>query len=162
VSDQQAPSLPIRSIRVRILVGQHMLSASDDPLFLGLRGPSGREFRLALAHGKSLRRSSENCYVFGAPDDSEVNVAHPELNDPTAPPIDAAGITGIFLRKGLDPIPNVRAIGEMDDRLEIIEAEVALEVAGESAPRVYHRSGPVWLGLICGLFFELPPVDGAS
>ena len=39
---------------------------------------------------------------------------------------------------------------------------VTLEVEGESAPRVYHRSGPVWLGLICGLFFELPPVDGAS
>ncbi len=151
--------LPIQRIAVRIWVGEHMLAASDDPLFLSLRGPSGREFRLALKHGKSLRRGAEDHFVFGAPDDPETNVAHAELNDPTSPPLDAAQITSIFLRKGFEPIPNVRAVGEMDDRLELIEAEVEIRVEGRPKPLRHHRRGPVWLGLICGLRFEIPLVD---
>ena len=49
---------------------------------------------------------------------ADSNVCFPELNDPTSPPLDAGAISGVYLRKGLDPIPNVRAVGEMDDRLE--------------------------------------------
>jgi hypothetical protein len=86
-------------------------------------------------------------------------VAHPELNDPLAPPLDATDIDGVFLRKGFDPIPNVRAVAEMDDRLEIIEAEVEIHVAGRSEPIRYCRQGPVWLGLICGLRLELRPAE---
>jgi hypothetical protein len=151
--------LPIRRIVVRIQVGEHLLSASDDPVFLHLRGPSGREFRLLPKHGKSLRRSTKDQFVFGAPDDPETNVAHAELNDPTSPPLDAAQITGILLRKGLDPIPNVRGVGEMDDRLELVEAEVEIQVEGRSKPLRHYRRGPVWLGLVCGLHFEIPLVD---
>jgi hypothetical protein len=151
--------LPIQRIAVRIQVGEHMLAASDDPLFLGLRGPLGREFRLALKHGKSLRRGAEDHFVFGAPDDPETNVAHAELNDPTSPPLDAAQITSIFLRKGFEPIPNVRAVGEMDDRLELVEAEVEIQVEGRPKPLRHHRRGPVWLGLVCGLRLEIPLVD---
>jgi hypothetical protein len=151
--------LPVQRIAVRIRVGEHMLAASDDPLFLSLRGPSGREFRLAFKHGKSLRRGAEDRFVFGAPDDPETNAAHAELNDPTSPPLDAAQITSVFLRKGFEPIPNVRAVAEMDDRLEIIEVEVETYVAGRPKPLRHHRQGPVWLGLICGLRLEIPLVD---
>ena len=38
-------------IVVRIRVGSDRMAASDDPLFLGLEAPEGREFRLAAAHG---------------------------------------------------------------------------------------------------------------
>jgi hypothetical protein len=159
VSEKSATQLPVQRITVRTQVGEHMMSASDDPLFLSLRGPSGREFRLLLKHGKSLRRGAEDRFVFGPPDDPETNVAHADLNDPTTPPIDAAEITSVFLRKGFDPIPNVRAVGEMDDRLELIEVEVEIQVGGRPKPLRHHRRGSLWLGLVCGLRFEIPLVD---
>jgi hypothetical protein len=162
VTDTHKPRRPIERISVRVCVGEHLLSASDDPLFLGLRGASGREFRLAFAHGKSLRRGGEDLFVFGTPQDSETNVAHAELNDPTAPALDAASIQSVFLRKGFEPIPNVRGFGEMDDRLEILEAAIELHIAGDSEPRHFYRSGPLWLGLVCGLCIEIPPASRAS
>ena len=143
-------------IHVRLKIGSHMMAASDDPLFLGLRGDCGREFRLALAKGKSLRKDSEDHFVLGAPDDPATNVAHPEQNDPTVPSLDPDAITGLYLRKGFDPIPNVRAMGEMDDRLLIDEAEVEIDTEGEPKAMRFSRSGPIWMGLICGLRFELP------
>lgn len=151
--------LAIQRIAVRIKVGEHLLAASDDPVYLGLMGPSGREFRLVFDHGRTLKRGAEDHFVLGSPDDRETNVEHPELNDPASPPLDAAGIRSIYIRKGFEPIPNVRAVGEMDDRLEIVEAEVLLHVTGRSEPLRYFRSGPIWLGLICGLRFEIPPVE---
>jgi hypothetical protein len=159
VTENRAIQLPVERISVRIQVGEHMLAASDDPLFLSLRGPLGREFRLALKHGRSFRRGAEDHFVFGARDDPETNVAHAELNDPTSPPLDAAQITSVFLRKGFEPIPNVRAVAEMDDRLELVDAEVEIHVGGRPKPLRHHRRGPVWLGLICGLRLEIPLVD---
>lgn len=143
-------------IRVRVQVGETLLAASDDPLFLGLRGDEGREFRLAPHDGKALRRGSEDLFVLAGPDDPETNVAHPELNDPARPPLDAARITSVYLRKGLEPIPNVRALGEMDDRLELDWAEVEIDADNEPKAAVFVRHGPVWLGLVCGLHLEIP------
>ena len=97
--------------------------------------------------------------MFGAPDDPETNVAHAELNDPTSPTAGRRRIISIFLRKGFEPIPNVRAVAEMDDRLEIVEVEVETHVAGRPKPLRHHRRGPFWLGLICGLRLEIPLVD---
>jgi hypothetical protein len=159
VSESTAIELPVKRISVRLRVGEHMLAASDDPVFLSLRGPSGREFRLAFQHGKALRRGAEDRFVLGAPDDPETNVAHADLNDPTSPPLDAAQVTSVFVRKGFEPIPNVRAVAEMDDRLELVEAEVEIHVEGRPKPLRHHRRGPVWLGLICGLRLEIPRVD---
>jgi hypothetical protein len=138
-------------------VGASLLAASDDPLFLGLRGGCGREFRLALARGRSLRRGSEDHFVLGSPDDPATNVATPELNDPTSPPLAAESLQGLYLRKGFDPIPNARGLGEMDDRLEIHEVAVELHVQGRPKPLRYARHGPIWLGLVCGHCFELAP-----
>ena len=162
MSEQSTARHPVTQIGVRILVGSSLLSASDDPLYLGLRGPAGREFRLAMAHGPFLRRGREDLFLLGAADDPDSNVAHPELNDPTSPAIDASTIEGLYLRKGLDPIPNVRALGELDDRLEI--ARVAIEVHAEGRPKPlrFERSGPIWLGLVCGLSLEIPRTDTAS
>lgn len=157
---QAAPEAgSLRRITVRIRVGEHRMAASDDPLFLGLRGPGGREFRLAYARSASLRRGGEDVYVLAGPDDPETNVAHPELNDPTTPSIDAGALHTVYLRKGLEPIPNVRGYGEMDDRLEIAEAEVELQAA--SAPKAlrFVRRGPLWLGLVCGLVADLEPAS---
>jgi hypothetical protein len=150
---------PIQSIGVRLRVGDDLMAASDDPLFLGLSGEAGREFRLTLARGKSLRRGHTDYFRLGSPDDSATNVDHANLNDPTAPAIDAAAITGVYLRKGFEPIPNVRGVGEMDDRLEVVELEVEIEVQGQPKARRYFREGPIWLGLICGLRLEVPRVD---
>ena len=83
------------------------MAASDDPLFLGLRGPSGREFRLEFKRGRSRRRGKEDVYILGTPDDPDINVAHPEFNDPNVPPIDATTIHSIYLRKGFEPIHTV-------------------------------------------------------
>lgn len=149
----------IRRIEVRIRVGDSLLAASDDPLFLGLRGGCGREFRLALAHGKSLRRKAEDHYVLAAPGDRDTSVDKPELNDPGAPPLDAAAVTGVYLRKGLDPVPNVRGVGEMDDRLEIVEAEVTLQ--SDDGQQRWFRAGPIWLGLGAGMLIELARLDEA-
>ena len=114
-------------VRVRVQVGENLLAASDDPLFLGLRGEDGREFRLSPAEGRALRRGGEDLFVLAGPDDPETNVANPEFNDPTAPPLDASTIERVFLTKGFEPIPNVRAFGEMDDRLEEMVAHGSRE-----------------------------------
>jgi hypothetical protein len=153
---------PVTRIAVRLLVGTNLLSASDDPVFLGIRGPCGREFRLARVRGPILRRGQEDYFVFGAAGEANTNVAFPELNDPTSPPIDAAAIEGVYLRKGLDPIPNVRALGELDDRIEVVEVEVEIFAHGEAKPLRFARSGPIWLGLVCGLHFEIPRTDAGS
>jgi hypothetical protein len=153
---------PVTQIGVRVLVGSHLLSGSDDPLFLGVRGAEGREFRLALARGAFLRRGHEDSFVFGAADDPDSNVASPELNDPTSPALDASTIEGIYLRKGLSPIPNVRALGELDDRIEIAEVAVDVHALGQAKPLRFERSRPLWLELAYGLQFEVPRVDPSS
>lgn len=155
------PSSPgsIARIGVRIQVGSHLMAASDDPLFLGLRGPAGREFRLKLAHGRALRRGGEDRFVIGAPDDPATNLAHPELNDPTRPALIAADVQGAYLRKGFEPIPNVRGHGEMDDRLEVIGVEVEIEIEGAPKALRFERHGPIWLGLLAGLHLEIPRAD---
>lgn len=150
---------PIVRIEVHIRTGGSLMAATDDPVFLGLGGPSGREFRLKPAHGRALRRGQEDHFVLGAPDDPETNVAHPELNDPTQPPLDAERLTSVYLRKGFEPVPNVRAVGEMDDRIQIEEADVTLHVEGRPKAVRYARTGPIWLGLVAGLRFELRCVD---
>jgi hypothetical protein len=156
VGGQTAIRHPVRRIEVRIQVGPHLMAGTDDPLFLGLRGPAGREFRMRPAQGRALRRGSEDHFVFGAAADPDVNVDFPALNDPTQPALDADQIEGVYLRKGLDPIPNVRALGEMDDRLEVAEIEVSVVAEGDAGPRRYARSGPFWLGLVSGLLLEIP------
>jgi len=153
---------PVTQIGVRVLVGSNLLSASDDPLFLGVRGPEGREFRLAFARGPFLRRGHEDSFVLGAADDPDTNVASAELNDPTSPALDARGIEGVYLRKGLAPIPNVRGLGELDDRIEIVEVGIDIYAQGETKPLRFQRSGPIWLGLACGLCLEVPRIDPSS
>ena len=148
-------------IRVRLKIGESRMAASDDPLYLGLQGPYGREFRLELQKGHARQRGHEDIYVLGEPEDPETNVEHPELNDPAVPPIDAASVTGAYLRKGFDPIPNVRGVGEMDDRIEISEAEVEIESEGALKAIRFRRLGPVWLGLVAGVRFELPRCEDA-
>jgi hypothetical protein len=143
---------------VRIKVGEDRMSGSDDPVFLRLQGPSGRDFRLHHAKGKNLRRGAKDVYVFGAADDPETNVRHPELNDPTQPTLHLAGIDRVVLVKAMEPIPNVRGLGELDDRLEIEHIEVEIHPAGGGEPKRYQRSGPIWLGLVCGLRLELEPI----
>jgi hypothetical protein len=148
--------MTVDRIVVRVKVGQGLMAASDDPLFLRLHGPLGREFRLSLAKGKSLRRGHEDTYVLSGPG-GDANVANPELNDPSSPPLDLARIAGVSIRKGLDPVPNVRGVGEMDDRLLLEGASVTLE--GGGATRRFRRDGPIWLGLICGLSVALAPEE---
>lgn len=155
------PRAPIRRIVVAIQVGRDLLAATDDPLFLELNGPGGREFRLQAAQGRALRRGSQDRFVLGAKSDPETNVASPELNDPTAPALDADAVVGIALRKGLDPIPNVRGHGELDDRLQVLGVEVEVHVDGEAEPRRWSRSGDFWLGLVSGLRLHLSPADRA-
>lgn len=144
--------MAVERIVVRVQVGEGLMAASDDPFFLRLVGPSGREFRLSLAHGKSLRRGREDVYRLAAPGD-DPNIEHPELNDPTVPPLALAGIERVVLVKGLDPMPNVRGVGELDDRLLIDDASVAIEGDGQTVR--FARQGPIWLGLICGMSVEL-------
>jgi len=146
----------VSKIRVRVQVGDSLLAASDDPLFLGLRGDDAREFRLLTLDGDALRRGGEDLFILGGPDDPETNIAHPELNDPGRPPLDAARITSVYVRKGFEPIPNVRALGEMDDRLEIAWAEVEIDAENEPKAALFLRHGPIWLGLVAGLHFEIP------
>lgn len=153
------PRAPIRRIIVRVLVGTDRMAATDDPLFLELIGPGGREFRLEPAHGKAFRRGSQDEFVLGAPKDPAANVAQAELNDPTEPALDATLITGACLRKGTEPIPNVRGFGEMDDRLQLLQVDVELHVEGEAEPRRFQRMGPIWLGLVCGQRVYLQPAE---
>ena len=154
--EQTGTALPITRITVRLKTGESRMSGSDDPLYLGLQGASGREFRLSLAHGRALRRGHEDLFVLGPPDHPETNVDHPELNDPTVPPLDAAQITGVYLRKGFEPIPNVRAMGEMDDRLEVDWVEVEIDAENEPKAALFQRHGPLWLGLVSGCHIEIP------
>lgn len=156
---EPAAGSQVTRIDVHVQVGDSLLAASDDPFFLGLRGEAGREFRLLLAHGKSLRRKSHDHYVLVRAGHPDSNVKFPELNDPTTPPLVIDAIRGVYLRKGLDPIPNVRAVGEMDDRLEIVEATV--EIHGNGSARRFQRAGPFWLGLNAGLVIDLARLDGA-
>jgi hypothetical protein len=151
-------SRPIVRIEVLLRLGSDRLAGSDDPLYLGLHGPAGREFRLAFGKGRALRRGAQDHFVFAAAKDPATNVAHAEFNDPGAPSIDAASVTGVYLRKGFEPIPNVRAIGELDDRVEIEEVSVEIHCEGGGEPLRFARRGPVWLGLHAGLRFEIPPV----
>jgi hypothetical protein len=146
-------------IEVRLLIGDSLMAASDDPLFLGIRGGSGREFRLQLARGKSLRRGQEDRFVLGAPSDPATNVENAEFNDPTAPALEAQDVESLYLRKGFEPIPNVRGKGEMDDRLEIVEAEVEIHCQDDPKPLRFARKGPIWLGLVSGCRFQLPRTD---
>ncbi len=148
-------------IRVRLKVGESRMAASVDPLYLGLHGPCGREFRLELQKGRARRRGHEDLYVLGQPEDPETNVEHPEFNDPTIPPIDAASVTGVYLRKGFDPIPNGRGVSEMDDRIEISEAEVEIESENAAKAIRFQRTGPIWLGLVAGVRFELQRSENA-
>lgn len=126
------------------------MAATDDPLFLELTGAAGREFRIAPARGRALRRGAAERYVLGGATDPETNVGYPELNDPTTPGIPLDGVAGVVLRKGQEPIPNVRGHGEMDDRLQVLSIEVLLVPDDGSAPRRFVREGPFWLGLVCG------------
>jgi hypothetical protein len=153
------PAQPVQRMSLRIQIGESLMAGSDDPLFLGLRGPDGREFRICFSRGASLRRGAEEHYGLGPAEDADTNVANPRFNDPTSPPIDAARIQGVYLRKGFEPVPNVRGIGEMDDRLEIIEAELSVYAAGRAKPLRFLRRGPIWLGLLSGLRLELSRVD---
>jgi hypothetical protein len=153
------PAQPIRRMTLRIQVGESRMAGSDDPVFLGLHGPEGREFRIRFARTPSLRRGAEEVYGLGPAGDADTNVANPEFNDPTSPPIDAARIQSVYLRKGFEPIPNVRGMGEMDDRLEVVEVELLLHVAGSARPLRFLRRGPIWLGLVSGLRLDMPRVD---
>ena len=147
---------PVVRIEVKLQIGEHLMAASDDPIFLGLRGTHGREFRLRLKTGKMLRKGKQDHYILGSPDDDQTNLAQAELNDPTVPAIDVETITSAYIRKGFEPIPNVRAIGEMDDRLLIEVAEV--DVIAEGQTVCFARSGPIWIGLASGLLFEIPKI----
>ncbi|MEE8581930.1 MAG: hypothetical protein V3T33_10110 [Myxococcota bacterium] len=153
---------PLQKIVVRIKVGTDRMSGTDDPVFLRLLGPSGREFRLDLARGRSLRRGAEEVFVLGSPDAADTNVAHPKFNDPTSPPLDLRGIERVVLYKGMEPLPNVRGLGEMDDRLEVEEVEIELHAANQPKPTRFYRRGPIWLGLICGHSLELCRTDEPS
>ena len=161
MSQERPVRCPVTRIEIRLQVGEGLLAASDDPLFFGLSGPSGREFRLDLARGRSLRRGAEDHYVLAAPKDPATNVKHPELNDPTSPPLDLEAIEGVYLRKGTDPIPNVRGVAELDDRLEVISVEVEIHAEGRAVPVRFARRGPIWLGLAAGLRFDLARLTGA-
>ena len=152
----------LKRIVVRLKVGDDRMGATDDPVFLRLLGPAGREFRLDLASGRTFRRGKEDVFVLGAPDDPETNVSNPELNDPTRPPLPRAGIERIALWKGMEPLPNVRGLGEMDDRLQVEEIEVELHVTDRAKPARFVRQGPLWLGLVCGQSFEIPLAEDAS
>lgn len=162
VAEHSATRHPVVRIEVRIQVGPNLMSGTDDPIFLGLRGAAGREFRLRLGGGGSLRRGQEVYFVLGTPRDPAVNVEQPELNDPTSPPLEPDAISGVYLRKGLEPIPNVRGFGEMDDRVEVEQVTVEISAANETKPRRFERRGPIWLGLACGLLLEVPGVDGVT
>jgi hypothetical protein len=161
VSQEPQVRSPVRRIEVRLQIGESLLAASDDPLFLGISGSCGREFRIEFARGRSLRRGAEDLFVLGSAQDAATNVKHAELNDPTTPILDAEAIEGVYLRKGTDPIPNVRGVGELDDRLEILG--VAVEIHAEGRPVLHFaRRGPIWLGLAAGLRFDLARLPGAA
>ena len=45
--------------------------------------------------------------------------------------------------------------------LEITEAEVEIESEGATKAMRFQRTGPIWLGLVAGVRFELPRCEGA-
>ncbi len=151
---------PVERIEVRIQVGDDRMAATDDPMFLVLCGGGGREFRLAPARGHAFRRGSESHFVLAAGKDA--NVAHAELNDPTAPAISGSEVTTCLLRKRSEPIPNVRGLGEMDDRIQVDRVEIELHAQGLAQPRRFVREGPFWLGLVSGVEIEVPPESSGS
>ena len=155
MSTQAAADGAVTRIVVRIEIGGDRMAATDDPMFLRLEGPAGREFRLAPRRGKGFRRGAAEAFVLGPPDDPETNVAHAELNDPAASPMAAKSLARVVLRKSMEPIPNVRGLGEMDDRVQIARVSVAIETAGTSEEIRWEREGPFWLGLVCGLAVDL-------
>ena len=63
-------------------------------------------------------------FVLGGAQDPETNVARPELNDPSAPPIDAAHITGVYLRKD----DWLRALADSDEALRLDPKDVMAHV----------------------------------
>jgi hypothetical protein len=69
-------------IEVRIQVGPNLMSGTDDPLFLGLRGAAGREFRLKLAGAGSLHRGHSGHFVLGAPNDPATNARAKRSHEP--------------------------------------------------------------------------------
>ena len=142
MSTQAAASNPIQSVVVRVQVGSDRKAGTDDPVFLRLAGPGGREFRLTLAKGRP-----------------DANIDHAELNDPSAPQLDASGIERVELYKGLAPIPNVRGLAELDDRAQIDRVEVEIHGSADSEPLRFAREGPFWLGLVCGFRIELASLD---
>ncbi len=150
---------PILRMILQLTIGESLMAGSDDPLFLGVHGPQGREFRIRFGRGPSLRRGGEESFCLGSPNDPETNVAHPALNDPTAPAMDAALIQSVYLRKGFEPVPNVRGMGEMDDRLELLAAELSIQSTQRAKPLRFVRRGPIWLGLVSGLRLDLGRVD---
>jgi hypothetical protein len=138
------------------------MAATEDPVFLQLIGPGGREFRIASPRGHSFKRKTTARFVLAGPDSPETHIAHPELNDPGRPAIDLDAIVGVQIHKRLSPIPNVRGIGELDDRLLIEAARVELTAEGEEAPtRTFVYSGPIWLGLVAGHSIQLSPAPGS-
>jgi hypothetical protein len=149
----------VTRIEVRLAIGESRMAATDDPVFLGIRGTCGREFRLGLARGRAMRRGSEDHFVFGPAGDPATNVNHPDLNDPTSPALDAEAIVGFYLRKGMEPIPNVRGLGEMDDRMQVAWVEVEVHAQGQVEPLRFARRGPAWLGLLSGQLLEIPRAD---
>ena len=155
---QRVAAQPIEKIVVRIRIGTELMAGTDDPLFLRLGGPAGREFRLALARGKSFRRGREDVFVLGSPDAPDTNVSKAALNDPGSPAIDLSAIEAIQLVKGQEPLPNVRGIGEMDDRIKVEEIDVSVYAKGAQPVRFY-REGPHWLGLVCGRTLELARLE---
>lgn len=88
-------------------------------------------------------------------------MAHAEFNDPSEPAIDLDAISEVCIRKGLEPIPNVRGVAELDDRLQIMFAEVEL-MSADGTSRSFQREGPIWLGLMSGLWMQLVPADGGA
>ncbi len=150
---------PVERIEVRIQVGDDRMAATDDPVFLGLRGAAGREFRLQMVRGPGFRRGSDTSFVLASAGAPDTNVAHAELNDPTAPALCADAIESCYVRKGSEPLPNVRGLGEMDDRIQILRVEVDLQAGGLAQPRRFVRQGPFWLGLVSGTVVEVPAAD---
>jgi hypothetical protein len=149
---------PIRRIVVRVAVGNDRMGGTDDPVYLRLSGPAGREFRLKLARGRSFQRGKVSSLVLGGSEDSETNIAHPELNDPSRPALAIGEVERVLLVKGMEPIPNVRGVGELDDRLLIDSAEVSIEPDDGGEPRSFRRDGPFWLGMVSGMSLELARV----
>jgi hypothetical protein len=148
----------IRRIVVRVAVGNDRMGGTDDPVYLRLCGPAGREFRLKLARGRSFQRGKVSSLVLGGSGDSETNIAHPELNDPSSPALSIDEVERVLLVKGMEPIPNVRGVGELDDRLLIDSAEVSIEPDDGGEPLSLRRDGPFWLGLVSGMSLELARV----